>query len=54
MLKGEGLPPLRGKRRGDLHMIFELEVPTKLSREQKDAAKRLADALGDREPARRS
>jgi molecular chaperone DnaJ len=53
VLKGEGLPPLRGKRRGDLHMIFELEVPRKLSRDQREAAERLAEML-DPEPARRS
>lgn len=45
VLKREGLPPLHGGRRGDLHMIFELDVPKKLSREQRDAAEQLAEAL---------
>ncbi len=53
VLKGEGLPPLRGKRRGDLHMIFELDVPRRLSKDQRKAAERLAETLGDLEPARR-
>src|SRR5262245_13271675 len=52
LLKGRGLPPLRGGRRGDQHVVFELVVPTELDSEQRDAAERLADAL-DREPSRR-
>jgi molecular chaperone DnaJ len=54
VLEGEGLPPLHGGRRGDLHMIFELEVPTGLSDEQRDAAEHLAETLGSQEPARRT
>lgn len=54
VLEGEGLPPLHGGRRGDLHMIFELEVPTGLSSDQREAAERLAESLGAEAPARRS
>jgi molecular chaperone DnaJ len=47
VLKGEGLPPLRGRKRGALHAVFELEVPTELSGEQREAAERLAEELGE-------
>jgi molecular chaperone DnaJ len=52
-LAGRGLPPLRGGRRGDQHVVFELVVPTDLDPEQRDAAERLADALGETQPSRR-
>jgi molecular chaperone DnaJ len=51
-LKGRGLPPLRGGRRGDQHVVFELVVPTELDGEQREAAERLAEAL-QRQPSRR-
>jgi molecular chaperone DnaJ len=44
-LSGRGLPPLRGGRRGDQHVVVELVVPTDLDPEQREAAERLADAL---------
>jgi len=46
VLGGRGLPPLRGGRRGDQHVVFELVVPTDLDDEQREAAERLAEALG--------
>jgi molecular chaperone DnaJ len=52
VLKGRGLPPLHGGRRGDLHVVFELVVPTDLDDEQRGAAERLAEAL-ERQPSRR-
>ena len=52
-LGGRGLPRLRGGRRGDQHVVFELVVPTDLDSEQREAAERLADALGQRQPSRR-
>jgi molecular chaperone DnaJ len=45
-LKGRGLPPLHGGRRGDLHVVFELVVPTDLDEEQREAVERLAETLG--------
>jgi molecular chaperone DnaJ len=45
-LSGRGLPPLQGGRRGDQHVVFELVVPTDLDSEQREAAERLAEALG--------
>jgi molecular chaperone DnaJ len=51
-LKGRGLPRLRGGRRGDQHVVFELVVPTDLDDEQREAAQRLAEAL-QRQPSPR-
>jgi molecular chaperone DnaJ len=53
LLRGRGLPPLQGGRRGDQHVVFELVVPTDLDPEQRDAAERLAETLGQTEPSRR-
>jgi molecular chaperone DnaJ len=53
VLSGRGLPPLRGGRRGDQHVVFELVVPTDLDDEQRAAAERLADSLSQRQPSRR-
>ncbi len=52
VLKGRGLPPLRGGRRGDQHVVFELVVPTDLDDEQREAAERLAEALAQHETGR--
>ncbi|HMA27290.1 MAG TPA: DnaJ C-terminal domain-containing protein, partial [Solirubrobacterales bacterium] len=52
VVNGRGLPPLRGGRRGDQHVVFELVVPTDLDDEQREAAERLAEALGP-QPSRR-
>jgi len=52
-LSGRGLPPLRGGRRGDQHVVFELVVPTDLDPEQREAAERLAEALGEGQPSPR-
>ena len=53
LLNGRGLPPLRGGRRGDQHVVFELAVPTDLDPEQREAAERLAEALSERQRSRR-
>jgi molecular chaperone DnaJ len=45
VLEGLGLPPLRGGRRGDQHVVFELTVPTDLSNDQLEAARALHEAL---------
>jgi len=52
LLRGRGLPPLHGGRRGDQHVVFELVVPTDLDPEQREAAERLAEALGPGQPSR--
>ncbi len=44
-LRGEGLPQLGGGRRGDQHVVFQVVVPRKLSRKQRDAAQQLDELL---------
>jgi molecular chaperone DnaJ len=41
-LRGMGLPALRGRRRGDLHAIVNVMVPTNLSDEQRELLERFA------------
>jgi len=53
VLEGQGLPPLHGGTRGDQHIVFQLVVPTGLDAEQREAAERLAEALGQPQPSRR-
>ncbi|MFL5908729.1 MAG: molecular chaperone DnaJ [Solirubrobacterales bacterium] len=53
VLDGQGLPPLQGGRRGNQHVVFELVVPTDLDAEQREAAERLAEALGQPQPTQR-
>ena len=45
VLKGHGLPGLRGSRRGDQLVVFDLVVPKKLSRKQRHAAEELDSLL---------
>jgi molecular chaperone DnaJ len=52
VVKGEGLPPLSGRKRGDLHVAFEVVVPSDLSDEELDLVRRLDQSLDGRdEPA---
>ena len=44
-LRGLGLPSLRGRRRGDQHVVVEVVIPAKLDREQRKLAERLDEAL---------
>ena len=46
VLGGSGLPSLRGTARGDQHVVFDIVVPGKLSREQRELAERLDSSLG--------
>ena len=50
-LAGVGLPPLRGGRRGDQHVVFELVVPADLDDEQRELVRRLDEELGPRPAA---
>ncbi len=45
VLSRMGLPPLRGKRRGDLHVVFQVVVPSELDDEQRAQAERLHESL---------
>lgn len=46
-LKGEGMPSLRGSGSGDLLVRVDIDVPKKLSEEQKEALKAYAQVSGD-------
>jgi molecular chaperone DnaJ len=45
VLRGEGLPRLGARRRGNQRVIFNVVVPTNLSEEQRETAERLHDSL---------
>jgi len=42
-LRGKGVPRIRGAGRGDLHVILNVVVPTKLSRRERELLKELDD-----------
>ena len=46
-LKGQGIPALRGGRKGDLLIRVQVEVPTKLTKEQTAKLEDYAEACGD-------
>jgi molecular chaperone DnaJ len=45
-LKGLGLPSLRNGSRGAQHVVVDVEVPSKLSRRQRELARQLHESLG--------
>jgi molecular chaperone DnaJ len=45
IVRGAGMPALRGRRTGDLRVVVNVVVPRHLSREQKDLYGKLADSL---------
>jgi len=52
-LRERGLPSLRGRRCGDLHVVMNVLIPSNLSDEQRDLLRRFADsANGDTYEAR--
>ncbi len=44
-IRGQGMPGLRGHRRGDLRVVVNVVVPRHLKREQRELLERLADSL---------
>ena len=46
-LKGKGIPELNGRGRGDQYVTVYIETPRNLNREQKEALKKFAEAVGD-------
>ncbi|MCL2768495.1 MAG: molecular chaperone DnaJ [Solirubrobacterales bacterium] len=46
-LRGQGMPSLRGRRRGDLRAVVDVVVPRHLSAEQRELFQRLADTLSE-------
>jgi molecular chaperone DnaJ len=49
-LRGEGPPKPRGRGRGDIRYRLEIEVPKKLTNEQKQAVEKLAETLNGSDP----
>jgi molecular chaperone DnaJ len=49
-LRGEGAPKPRGRGRGDIRYRLEIEVPEKLTGEQKEAVAKLAETLNGSDP----
>jgi molecular chaperone DnaJ len=46
-LKGKGVPSLHGRRRGDLLVRLDLEVPQKLRPEEEELLRQLAELRGE-------
>ena len=53
-LKGKGIKSLRSAKTGDLYVKVNLEVPTKLSGEQKKAVKKMAEEIGSESYSKKS
>ncbi|MGB7589295.1 MAG: molecular chaperone DnaJ, partial [Solirubrobacterales bacterium] len=49
-LRGEGPPKPHGKGHGDIRYRLEIEVPQKLTKEQREAVEKLAETLNGSEP----
>jgi len=46
-MRGRGMPDTRGRGRGDILVRIHIDIPRKLSREQKNLLKQLDESLGD-------
>ena len=44
-LKGQGVPQLGGRDRGDLHVLVRVSIPTRLTPEQRELMEKLAETL---------
>ena len=49
-LRGEGAPKQRGKGSGDIRYRLEIDVPSELTEEQREAAEKLAETLNGADP----
>jgi molecular chaperone DnaJ len=47
VVRGAGMPALRGRRTGDLRVVVNVVVPRHLNREQRELYERLADTMTD-------
>ncbi len=47
VLRGRGMPPLRGRRKGDLRVVVNVVIPRHLNREQRELLDQLADSMTD-------
>ena len=46
-LRGEGMPRLRRRGRGDLKVVVDVMVPTRLNHEQRDLLRRFEEISGE-------
>jgi molecular chaperone DnaJ len=46
-VRGEGMPALRGRHRGDLRVVVNVVIPRRLKREQRELLQQLADTMTD-------
>ena len=46
-IAGAGVPHLRGVGRGDLHVEFDVKIPRKLTKEQRELLEKLSDISGE-------
>jgi molecular chaperone DnaJ len=49
-LRGKGMPNVSGRGHGDLHVIARVEVPKKLTKEQRQIVEQLASTMPEKEP----
>lgn len=49
-LRGEGAPKAKGRGKGDIRYRLEIEMPEKLTKDQEEAAARLAEAFNGSDP----
>ena len=49
-LRGKGIPDVHNRNKGDLHIVIQVEVPTKLNQEQRNLLKSFAESLGEKPP----
>jgi molecular chaperone DnaJ len=45
IVRGEGMPALRGRRTGDLRVVVNVVIPRRLKKEQRELLERLADSM---------
>jgi molecular chaperone DnaJ len=48
LLRGKGVPDLRGRGRGDQHVFVQVEVPTRLTPEQRALLQQFAATMGEK------
>jgi molecular chaperone DnaJ len=51
IIKGKGVKQLRSNHRGDLRVVLEVKIPTKLDGKQKDLFRNLAKLRKDEKPS---
>jgi molecular chaperone DnaJ len=46
VLRGLGLPSLRGGGRGDEHVVLDVYIPSELSKDERELVERLDESIG--------